>query len=253
MSEKLRIARGLLRSLWIYYAAPRRRHAMERLYAQFVAPGDLVFDIGSHVGDRIATFRRLGCRVVALEPQPALARVLRFLYGRDGGVRIIAAAAGAKSGSVELRVNLDNPTVTTASAEFIAAAAGAEGWASERWTETIAVPMTTLDELIAAHGVPAFAKIDVEGYEADVLHGLSTALPAFSFEFTTIQRDVALRCLARCEALGRYRFNAALGESQTLVHPHWTDAAAMAAWISALPHRANSGDVYARRLEEEAA
>ena len=49
---------------------------MDRLYGQFVRPGDLVFDVGAHVGDRIAAFRRLGARVVAVEPQPALVRTL---------------------------------------------------------------------------------------------------------------------------------------------------------------------------------
>ena len=55
-------------------ATARARAAMDRLYGQFVRPGDLVFDIGAHVGDRVASFRRLGARVVAVEPQPALAR-----------------------------------------------------------------------------------------------------------------------------------------------------------------------------------
>ena len=49
---------------------------MDALYRRFVGPGDLAFDIGSHVGDRIGAFRRLGARVIALEPQPDCVRVL---------------------------------------------------------------------------------------------------------------------------------------------------------------------------------
>src|SRR5262249_13553802 len=86
--ELLRTARGIFRSLRLYYGDRGRRAAMERLYAQFIEPGDLVFDIGAHVGDRIAAFRRLGARVVAVEPQPPLAKVLRLLYGRDRNVTI---------------------------------------------------------------------------------------------------------------------------------------------------------------------
>ena len=55
---------------------------MDALYRQFVKRGDLVFDIGAHVGDRVAAFRRLGAKVVAVEPQPALALTLSMFYGR---------------------------------------------------------------------------------------------------------------------------------------------------------------------------
>ena len=96
---------------------------MDGLYARFVRRDDLVFDIGSHVGDRIRCFRRLGCRVVALEPQSWLARMLRLLYGRADGVRILEEAAGARIGTLELYLNPANPTVATGSTGFIAAAA----------------------------------------------------------------------------------------------------------------------------------
>ena len=245
MLEGLKTARGIVRSLRIYYGHRARSAAMDRLYSRFVQRGDLVFDVGAHVGDRIASFRRLGARVVAVEPQPALVNVLRLIYGRASDVIIEAAAVGRSSGMTELMINPDNPTVATASRGFIGAARGAPGWEAQRWTKTVQAPMTTLDALIAKHGVPAFIKIDVEGFETEALAGLSQPTKALSFEITTIQRDVALACTDRCVALGYTRFNAALGESQNFVHAEWLDGAAIARWLEELPHEANSGDVYA--------
>ena len=234
---------GILRSLGIYYRG-ERRGALDRMHARFAGRGDLAFDIGSHVGDRIASFRRLGMRVVAVEPQPALARLLRLLYGRDPNVTIVQAALGARPGETTLYVNVDNPTVNTLSSEFIRAADGAPGWLGQCWEQQVPVPVTTLDELIHRFGEPRFIKIDVEGYEHEVLRGLSLLPAAFSFEFTTIQRQVAYSALAQCERLGAQRYNVALGESQRLQHAHWIDADGMRAWIQALPQAANSGDIY---------
>ena len=143
-----------------------------------------------------------------------------------------------------LRINSANPTVSTASADFVAAADGAGGWEGQLWDRQVEVPGTTLDALIALYGAPAFAKIDVEGFEDTVLQGLSRPLPALSFEFTTIQREVAYRCLDRLGSLGRYGFDIALGESQVLTFNRWLSRAEMAAHIAALSHEANSGDVY---------
>jgi FkbM family methyltransferase len=240
----LRTARGVMRSLGVYYGRNSRTLEKDRLYAQFVKRGDLVFDVGAHVGDRVASFRRLGARVIALEPQPALAFTLKTLYGRDRRVTVEAKAVGRALGALEMKVNLDNPTVSTASPAFIEAAMGAQGWEGQVWDKTIVVPVTTLDALIETYGVPAFVKIDVEGYEAEALAGLRQPVTALSFEFTTIQRDVAQTCIARCAALGFARYNAAIGESHEL--GQWRPADEIARWLSELPHAVNSGDIYAR-------
>jgi FkbM family methyltransferase len=247
MLATLRTARGVMRSLGIYYGWQQRGRplAMDALYAHFVKSGDLVFDIGAHVGDRVAAFRRLGAKVVAVEPQRALNFVIGMMFSRDDCVVIERVAVGRQTGDVRLMINTDNPTISTASTAFIHAAQDAPGWQGQHWDKSIRVPMTTLDALIAEHGVPAFIKIDIEGFEEEALLGLTQPVTALSFEFTTIQRDVARACIERCVALGMTQFNVAVGESQKL--GDWRSAEAIGRWLDELPHEANSGDIYALR------
>ena len=218
---------------------------MDRLYGGFVRRGDLVFDIGAHVGDRVASFRRLGARVVAVEPQPALAKVLKLIYGRNSEVSIETKAVGRNAGTISMMINIDNPTVSSASPAFVAAACEAPGWEGQRWTKSVTTPVTTLDALIDKYGTPAFIKIDVEGFEEEALAGLTRAVAALSFEFTTIQREIALACVERCIAIGYTRFNASLGETQIFTNAEWVDGEEIARWLTALPRTANSGDIYA--------
>lgn len=236
---------ALQRSFEIYYGHAERDAAMDALYGRFVRSGDLAFDIGSHVGDRIGAFRRLGARVIAVEPQPDCLSAIRAIYGDDPDVVVVEAACARETGRLVLHVNSANPTVSTASAEFISAAAGASGWEGQVWDREIEVEVTTLDDLISRFGGPRFVKIDVEGFEADVLAGLTKPVPCLSIEFTTIQRDVALRCIDRLMGLGTYRFNAALGESQMLSFECWVDGPQIKEFVRTLSHEANSGDIYA--------
>jgi FkbM family methyltransferase len=241
-------AYGVLRSALIYRANPLKRRRSRHFYGQFVGPGDLAFDIGAHLGDRVQAWTDLGARVVAVEPQPHLMAVLQRLYGHSPDVTLVQGAVGAEAGTAELLINRRNPTLSTLSAEWAATVAASPRFPGERWDERVEVPVTTLDALIEVHGVPRFCKIDVEGFEEPVLKGLSQPLPCLSFEFISETADRTLACLHRLEALGTYRYNVALGEAKHLLFDGWRGRDDLIRWLEGRGAEEGSGDMYARHV-----
>ena len=238
---------GIARSLFVYWR-PGRQRGLRRLYAPFVRSGDLVFDVGAHLGDRTAAFVALGARVVALEPQPMLLPWLRRLVGGHPQVTVLAEAVGSEPGTALLAVSETTPTVSTLAREWRQRLPRRNPtFRNVRWEQSVEVRVTTLDSLIEDHGMPRFCKIDVEGHEAEVLAGLSYPVEALSMEFVAGGLDVARACVQRLDGLGSYGFNAILGEERRFVFRAWVTSEEMVTWLDDGAAGASSGDVYARR------
>jgi FkbM family methyltransferase len=207
----------------------------------------LVFDVGAHLGDRTTAFAALGARVVALEPQPDLFGWLKRFSRPYRTVTCLDRAVGCRPGRLEMATSLTNPTLASLSDNWrTRVIEGQAGFEGVEWDKRLSVHVTTLDQLITEHGEPVFCKIDVEGFELEVLQGLSRPLKALSIEFLGGALDQAQACVDRLEALGSYRYQAVAGERRTFFLPDWMSADQIRQWLADGADGLASGDLYAR-------
>jgi FkbM family methyltransferase len=244
MTADLQSLGGLARSLVIYRARPWRIARLARFYRDLIAPGDLAFDIGAHVGNRTLALLAAGARVVALEPQ----RLFHAFLCRDlpPSVTLLPLAAGRAPGRATLAVSRRHPTVSSLAPGFAEQMRAAPGFERVSWDAVETVEVTTLDRLLAEHGLPRFIKIDVEGAESEVVAGLSRPVPWLAFESLPSTPAATAACLDRLADLGHYRFNLVEGERAAFALDRWHDRSGIAAALAARPADARPADVYAR-------
>jgi len=233
---------------------PRHRRLQERYRAhrirRFLAPvapgGELAFDVGANIGEWSAVLRKLGCQVVAVEPQKECVAEMDRRFAGDAGVRIVQAAVADWIGSGELRPSTTSSTHASMSAEWRSTAMEKGYMPPEAWLEPIEVPVVTLDSLIERHGVPAYCKIDVEGFEPQALRGLSHPIDGVDFEFHRELTEAVERCVERLDQLGDYRYRVFVGEWPDAWGPELA-AGAVASAVTAL-EPGIWGMIRARRL-----
>lgn len=189
--------------------------------AYSVLPGELVFDVGAHTGDKSEWFLSRGARVVAVEPQPVNAEALRNRFAGNANITIVEKGLSERPGIMTMHVNAAASVLSTFSDKWMTGRFRDHGHV---WDEDINVEMTTLDELVHCYGVPRYAKIDVEGHEKQVMLGLSRRLGALSLEFTREFIDDARDLIWYARALGYKNFNLSLGESDDFALQTWASA-----------------------------
>ncbi len=179
--------------------------------------GDLFFDIGAHLGEKSKKILDKNLRIVMLEPLPQCIKQLKKNFKNNKNVEILEKAVGKTVGNMTLEVNSKMPTISTM----------AKHWkngrfSNQKWDQIISVEVTTLDYLIKIYGLPSYIKIDVEGFEHDVLLGLSQKAGIISFEFTSEFLDQSIKCLNHLKKIGYNEFNFSIGESRKF-HFEWSN------------------------------
>ncbi len=196
----------------------------------------IVFDIGANVGDKSMLFAKYSQRVIALEPDIANFRLLQKRFFYNSKVKVINAAVGNVIGKEVFYVSLPGSPANTLSAKWkdILEDSRVNRWAkSLEFRATYQVDVTTLDTLIMQFGTPHFIKIDVEGYEEQVLEGLSKTIPVISIEANFPDfRDETMNCIAKINLISpKATFNV-VDDKLQYFWPENKDYHVMNKWLS---------------------
>ncbi|MEO6314497.1 MAG: FkbM family methyltransferase [Chitinophagaceae bacterium] len=157
------------------------------LYKSFLSSPQLIFDIGAYDGHKTAAFASFSKKVVSCEPDPENFSLLSIRFRNQKNICLYNVALSNHAGTETLFIHHNASAFNTLNPTWKNIL---ENDNLARWDEKITflpenkieVACITIDSLIQKHGLPDFIKIDVEGYEKEVIEGLSQGVPCISFE-----------------------------------------------------------------------
>ncbi|HOW36322.1 MAG TPA: FkbM family methyltransferase [Candidatus Omnitrophota bacterium] len=230
----------------VYYGWGTSNPRILNFYSQLVKQGSLCFDIGANIGRKTDIFLKLGARVIAVEPNPECVGFLKRKYRFNKRVVIINKAMDSQEGEKDLYACEAN-SLSSLSKEWIDETKAKGRYKDFKWDKKMKVATTTLDQLVAEYGKPDYCKIDVEGYEINVLRGLTQPIPVISFEFAPENMGTMPECIKRLSDMGSAVFNISLGETLVkFVLPQWVPSQEIAEILNPEHPQYQYGEIYAR-------
>jgi FkbM family methyltransferase len=212
-----------------------------KFYNQFLKEGDLCFDVGANIGNRTRVFLKLGANVVAVEPQSECVKMLELRYGKK--IKIVKKALGKDENQGVIYIG-ESSAISSLSQDWINTVSKSR-FKGKQWNQKEVVQITTLDQLIKTYGVPQFCKIDVEGFEEEVLKGLSRKIPYLSLEYALPEKKTGIvNCLDILSRIGRFECNYTRGEKMELELPRWVSPEELISKLNAIPSPNPYGDIY---------
>ncbi len=234
-----------LRSLFISQKEKEMIEKRKNFYLQFLNSGDTYYDVGANYGNRIYPIINSGINIIAVEPQYECLKYLKRKFGNK--IKLVPMGLGPKVEEKTMFIS-DAHTISTFSEDFIESTKKSGRFSMYNWNVKRQIKMTTLDNLIAEFGLPRFIKIDVEGFEIEVLKGLTHPIDTISYEYAVPeQTDKAVLCLQRIMEISNNKVscNYSIGESMKWALTEWLTPEQMIAEITSQKFTDTGfGDIY---------
>ena len=175
---------------------------------------NLIFDIGFNVGEFTQTcFNKYKeCSVIAVEANPNLCNAVSQHFFTNYNFSLLNNLVSNIEGEeINFYISHNATGVSTASTEFMENSRFTKGSKhlgenSINWAAPIKVQSTTVDAMIERYGMPDLIKIDVEGYELNVLSGLTQKANDICFEWHEEEKDNLYKILEHLQSLGYEQF-----------------------------------------------
>lgn len=223
------------------------REKRKLFYSALIPENGKYFDIGANFGNRIEPIINCSYGVVAIEPQKECINYLKLKFGNK--IKIVPKGLGEKNEIKEMHI-ADNPVLSSFSSDWIEKTKSSGRFKKYKWNKVRKIEITTFDDLIEKYGKPDFAKIDVEGYELNVLKGLSQPINMVSLEYAAPEGiDLIEKCLQKLDsiALNSISCNYSVGESMEWAGDKWYSFEEMKTYMRSPEFEATGfGDIYVK-------
>jgi len=189
---------AFLRPAWKKELQEQKKYYLK--FFNHLKPGQHTsFDIGANEGFVTGFFLQFGFSVIAVEPDQRNIAILIRRFRTNGRFQLYSGAAGQSNGTGKIYLQKNGTAFSTLSSKWKELIElGSYRFHSPYGPQPETVKMITLDELIETCGMPSYIKIDVEGYEAEVIKGLNKKVPILLFEANLPQfMNETLDCLKK--------------------------------------------------------
>ncbi len=219
-------------------------YKLTKFYSKLIHKGFLCFDIGANVGAKSIIFLKNGAKVIAFEPQKSCLPSLQKIAEKqnDTTFKYFIKGIDITAGTRELYLS-NHSEIATFSKTFKNTYNGNYmNWDKKETVETV-----TLNSCIQQFGVPHFCKIDVEGYECEILTSLKYNIPIIEFEFLAGFLDKVLPLIELISDTNT-RFNYTKNENSKFEIKEWVDSNKIIEIIKTFPKDKFHTNIFVKKM-----